>query len=304
MKRNLRSLLLRKLWLGLLGAILPLQAASAQEKTTVPPGTPVTITVTQGSPPAPPVSITLDERHGHVTPYKNKCTHTGGGLIDVSSPSADTIVITMSGVALSTSELKYDLDQVFEVSFDDPKVKKAKLTVEGRVIGLLRGEKNGCAEYSDACANIASGTTDIVSLCVAPHSACDCESLGINDHDGPKTLPVTASKYTLHQTFRIAAYGGHWLGKKASAEFAPDPALDPLWISYWEPFHGIKKDTFGFQVTIKVAADTEEAPATNGKDKKPEEVVPPKPAEEKKDNKKAAMYFPLLKPGSVSAAGR
>jgi hypothetical protein len=43
--------------------------------------------------------------------------------------------------------------------------------------------------------------------------------------------------------------------KAASAEFAPEPALDPLWISYWEPFHGAQKKDFGFQVTIKVSAE-------------------------------------------------
>jgi hypothetical protein len=45
------------------------------------------------------------------------------------------------------------------------------------------------------------------------------------------------------------------LGKSASAEFAPDPALDPLWISYWEPFHGAGKKDFGFQVILKVAGE-------------------------------------------------
>jgi hypothetical protein len=32
----------------------------------------------------------------------------------------------------------------------------------------------------------------------------------------------------------------------------PDPALDPLWISAFEPFHGAQKKDFGFRVTIKV----------------------------------------------------
>ena len=43
--------------------------------------------------------------------------------------------------------------------------------------------------------------------------------------------------------------------KAASAEFAPDPALDPLWISYWEPFHGAIKKDFGFQVTVRVVPE-------------------------------------------------
>src|SRR5262249_17364136 len=41
--------------------------------------------------------------------------------------------------------------QAFEVSFDDPKVKKAKVTAEGRVIGLLRsGGKEKCSG-GDGC---------------------------------------------------------------------------------------------------------------------------------------------------------
>ena len=64
--------------------------------------------------------------------------------------------------------------------------------------------------------------------------------------------------YTLHGTLVLSATHPRSLcGKPASAEFAPDPALDPLWISYWEPFHGVMKKDFGFQVTIKVVPDTE-----------------------------------------------
>jgi hypothetical protein len=62
--------------------------------------------------------------------------------------------------------------------------------------------------------------------------------------------------YTLHQTFSIMAT--HPCSvlpcKAASAEFAPD-ALDPLWISYWEPFHGAQKKDFGFQVTLRIVPD-------------------------------------------------
>ena len=72
-------------------------------------------------------------------------------------------------------------------------------------------------------------------------------------------MPVTPGKYTLHQTFRIAAQSECILFKRPSAEFAPDPALDPLWISYFDPFHGVKKDSFGFQVTVKVAVESDDA---------------------------------------------
>jgi len=272
MKWSLRSRLAWHLALGLLCLTAPL--ARAQDKTVVPQGGAINVTVTSGAAPAPPVSITLYERHGHVTPVKGKCSHTGGGLIDVAQPSPDTVVVTMTGVAVANSSMQFELEQIFEVSFDNPKVKKASLTVEGRVLGLLRGEPQGCARYADACAsigvagaelippstghapahlNVPVAGAELVSLCVPPHSICGCDSLSVNDHDGPKKIPVQPGKYVLHQTFTIAAESGCFLCKRPSAEFAPDPALDPLWISYWEPFHGVIKKDFGFQVTLKVS---------------------------------------------------
>jgi hypothetical protein len=272
MKRSLYSRPIGYLALGLCSLAVPLSLVSAQDKN---------ITITAAGPAAPPASITLLERHGHVTPMKGKMTHTGGGLIDVALPAADTVQITMSGAVVANSEMKFDVEQCFEVSFDDPKLKKAKLLVEGRVIGLLRGEKKGCAEYSDACASILAGPVELVTVCVPSHKVCDCENLSVNDHDGPKGAPVTPGKYTLHQTFTIAAHSDSVLCKHPSAEFAPDPAIDPLWISYHEPFHGVKKDSFGFQVILKVVPDTAE-------------TVPPPP------EKKGAKLSPA--PGEIKAA--
>jgi hypothetical protein len=259
MRGNLRSDLVRRLALGLIMAAAP-AVVSAQDKPAPPPPA-VNVTVTAATAAAPQASITLQERHGHVTPCKGKLTHSGGGLIDVASPSADVVVVTMTGAIVANGEMRFDLDQCFEISFDDPKLKKAKLSVEGRVIGLLRGEPKGCAEYADACAHISGGPAELISLCVPPHNACGCESLAVNDHDGPRTIPVAPGKYTLQQTFCIRAHSTCFLMKHPSAEFAPDPALDPLWISYFDPFHGVKKDQFGFQVTLKVIPDTDPAPA-------------------------------------------
>jgi hypothetical protein len=269
MTLSFRSGLVRSLALSLpLVATFPVMSL-AQEKE-------VKVTVTAGVAPPPPVSITLHERHGHVTPTKGRCTHTGGGLIDVASPAPDTVIVTMSGAVVANSVMQFDLDQCFEVSFDDPKVKRAKLTLEGRVVGLLRGERKGCAQYSDACAQILSGQADIIALCVPPHSACDCQSLAVNDHDGPHAVPVVPGKYSLHQTFTVSAQSNCGLFKRPSAEFAPDPALDPLWINFFEPFHGVKKDSFGFQVLVKVAPDVDEGDGSKKMTESP--AVPKVPA--------------------------
>jgi hypothetical protein len=261
MKRNLRPSLLLCLSLGLSALTMP--AAQAQEKATVPVGGTVTVNVAAATAAAPQVSITLFERHGHVTPIKGKGTHTGGGLIDVATPSGDTVVITMSGAVVANSEMKFELDQCFQVNFDDPKLKNAKLTVEGRVIGLLRSHCKGHASQNEACATVRCGPQALLTMCVPPHSVCGGENLTINCHEGPVSGPVHPGKFTLHQTFSIAAHSDCVLMKRPSAEFAPDPALEPLWISSTEPFHGIAKKDLGFQVILKVIPESE--PAANGK---------------------------------------
>jgi hypothetical protein len=243
-------------------------AAAQPAPVPVPPGTPVTITVVPASTPSPPASIVLGSRHGHVTPHRCGFTHTGGGNIDVSQPTSDVVVITMTGVAVagahpfedSTASMNFDLMQNFEISFDSPKLKRAKLVVEGRVIGVLRSHAKGggSAGEGPGCASVLRDGTSIVTLCIPEHAVACGENLSINDHEGPIEIPIVPGKYTLAQTFVITAShpGTLRLCKAASTEFAPDPALDPLWISYWEPFHGATKKDFGFQITMKVVEDT------------------------------------------------
>ena len=264
---------------GLIGALLPLPAVAGQEPTKVPPGTPVTITVSPAAPPAPPVSIALNGRQGLVTPSRRGFAHTGGGNIGVAQPSSDTVVITLTGVAVagghpkgSLAGMDFDVSQGLEITFDKPEVKAAKLTLEGRVIGLLRSHRKGggSAQVGDGCVTVSADGVAVASLTVPAQSVGGGQSLSINSHGGPVTVPVGAGKYTLHQSFRVSAVHPKGLfGKAASAEFAPDPALDPLWISYWEPFHGAAKSNFGFQVTIKVAEETVSGNG-NGKAKEPE----------------------------------
>jgi hypothetical protein len=223
------------------------------------------------APSSPPVTISLGARHAHVTPVRQGFTHTGGGNIDVAQPAADTVVVTMTGVAVagahpckdSVATLNFELEQGLEISFEKPEVKRAKLTVEGRVIGLLRsqGKGGGAAEQQAGCATILAGSGTLVTWIVPPHSVTAGENLSLNCREEPVSANLVAGKFTLQETFAVTASHPRSFKpcKAASAEFAPDPALDPLWISYWEPFHGAAKKDFGFQVTIKVAPEVEAA---------------------------------------------
>lgn len=226
------------------------------------PGQPLNITVTSSAP-APDVSISLGSRSSKVVPVRSGCTHTGGGNIDIQQPSADTIVVTMSGVAVAyggptgaaSASQVFDLIQQFEVSFDKPTVKAAKLIIEGRVIGFLRSHKIGSAEQCAGATVTGAGTA--LALTMPSHVVAGCESLGINDKEGPNGVVIQAGKFCLSQNFRVSAtmprcFGA---GKAPSAEFAPDPALDPIWISAKEPFHGAAKKDLGFQVTLRVVPE-------------------------------------------------
>lgn len=219
-----------------------------------------------GAPPEPKASITLKDRQALATPSRQGFTHTGGGNIDVAQSAPDTVVITMTGVAVagphpfkeSMATLTFQLNQCLEIAIDNPKVKRAKVTLEGRVIGLLRSHKGGgSAQHGPAHAALTSNGTEIIFLDVPSHCVSGGENLSINDRRGPVTASLVPGEYHLSQTFAVSASHPRSakLCKAASAEFAPDPALDPLWISYWEPFHGAAKKDFGFQVILKVVPD-------------------------------------------------
>src|SRR5437899_2103127 len=80
------------------------------------------------APSAPPATISLGPRQGRATPQRHGFNHTGGGNIDVAQPAPDTVVVTMTGVAVagghpakdSLASLAFDLVQNFEVAFDKP----------------------------------------------------------------------------------------------------------------------------------------------------------------------------------------
>jgi hypothetical protein len=214
---------------------------------------------------APTVTISLGARDAKATPIRTGLAHTGGGNIDVQQPSPDTLVVTMSGVAVagahpigdSAAGFDFLLNQEFEVAFTDPKVKAAKVSIEARVIGLLRSQKHGHAAIAAAHASVSSGSASAIAVELPGHGAGGGHNVSINDKTGPVSKTIAAGTFNLHQHFGISVTHPHSVlpCKAASAEFAPDPALDPLWISYWEPFHGASKKDFGLQVIVKVASN-------------------------------------------------
>jgi hypothetical protein len=222
----------------------------------------------------PDVTIALGNRQANAVPTRVGFTHTGGGNITVQQPSPDTLVVTMAGVAVagahpckdSAAVLTFDLVQELDVAIAKADVKAARITMEARLVGLLRSHCCGGGSASISCPAQATLSPcgdgpALLHVELPGRAVAGGENLSINDQHGPVKLDAPAGRFVLHQKFAVQASHPKCLlpCKTASAEFAPDPALDPLWISAWEPFKGAKKADFGFQVTIKVSA----APAEN-----------------------------------------
>jgi hypothetical protein len=221
--------------------------------------------------PEPSAFITLGHRQGHVKPAREGFTHTGGGNIHVAQPAPDTVIVTMTGAAMagahplknSFASLKFDLVQSFEIGLTGPTPgQAAKVSLDARVVGLLRSYGSGCcrrsfgsAETSAASAAVAADDKELIAIAVEPHEVGGGEDLSVNDHQGPVETILPPGRYTLHQSFALsAAHVGTLLPcGHASSEFAPEQALDPLWIGNRESFHGAIKKELGFQVTLHVA---------------------------------------------------
>jgi hypothetical protein len=233
---------------------------------------------TAQAPAAPAAKLNLLDRQARATPERVGFTHTGAGNIDVAQPSPDTVVVTMTGVAVagghpckhSLAALVFDLEQCFEVAYDPKAVKNVRLTLEGRLIGLLRShEKGGSAQVGCSHAAVTAGGGAPLDISMPAHAVHGGENLSINDHAGPESVLVSPGRFTLHQHFSVSASHPRSLlpCKAASAEFAPDPALDPLWISSFEPFHGAAKKDFGLQVILKVTSEEADKPDDKKDDK-------------------------------------
>jgi hypothetical protein len=162
------------------------------------------------------------------------------------------------------------------------------------VIGLLRSHAHGGGSAGIVCpaqaclTSCESGGPALLEVALPGRSVAGGENLSVNDRQGPVSVVVPFGKFVLHQKFGVeAAHPKKLLPcKAASAEFAPDPALDPLWISYWEPFHGANKKDFGFQVTLRVSAEAEKPAGPEVKPQPqtgPDGMTPP-PQEAKPSN--------------------
>lgn len=226
----------------------------------------------------PPVEIILVPGEAQAIPFKRGVSYANGGVIVVTQPDPTTLVVTMTGLTATNADLlctsvanyQFDLNQCFEICFNSKRVKQAKLTLEGRVLGLLRTDhrhythylaklrKGGTAQTLPAVAAVTAGPHELVALHL-PARATSCgDDLSVYNHEGPLCVPVLPGKYTLHETWGFGTTHIPFHCRGASAEFAPQPeafSAENYWFHEVKPFNGQATKDFGFQVTLKVAQE-------------------------------------------------
>jgi hypothetical protein len=220
------------------------------------------LTASAEQPTAGPV-IALADRHAQAIPIRSGCTYAGGGTFDVRQPTPDAIVVTMVGAVVATSHpagssavMDFDFDEVFEIVGAHPDA-RPKLSLEAELIGLLRGGRIAAALTSSSV--MVSAGENVVVTANFPDRAVACgDNLAVNDRIAPDDVTVAPGVFTLHAHWTLSATHPKGLrGKAASAEFAPEPALDPIWVGGpRDPFHGIVKKDFGLRVTLKVVSQS------------------------------------------------
>ena len=100
----------------------------------------------------------------------------------------------------SAASMCFDLCQALEVSFDKPTVKKAKLTMEGRVIGLLRShcKGGGSATYNNVC---PTNWTGRIVIKLAPVAGCTIPPGTYNSANGPFGLIIVENGVESRHSF-------------------------------------------------------------------------------------------------------
>lgn len=223
----------------------------------------------------PPVEIILVPGEASAVPARTGVAYADGAIVNVEQPNATTLVVTMTGLVAANSDLcrtsaasyRFDLAQAFELRFHG-KTKSAKLTLDGRVIGLLvsdhsqytgcLGPRGGTAETLPAHAAVDSADhTELVSVSLPARSTSCGHDLSVYNYEGPYIVALPAGKYVLAETWGIAVSHPPFIVRGASAEFAPEPNYntDNHWLTLVHPFNGQATKDFGFKVTLKVVPE-------------------------------------------------
>ncbi len=220
--------------------------------------------------PIPPTkySISLGGRDACVAPHTQHMARADGGIIDVQTPSPNTIAVSMTGNPAAISYLgctsaatqKYHLVQEFEITCSDSAAKNVSLTLDSTLTGFLRSSRKAGAYVRQASLTVypVSGAAPPLVLEHPPFCASGTEARLCNQHLPPaQSPPMPLGQYVLIADFVLDTVAGGICNAHAAADFSPDTALPADFVGTRDPFQGVSKKSFGFAISLSAAAPSD-----------------------------------------------
>jgi len=209
--------------------------------------------------------MTLHARHACVTPHTKKLARVDGGFIDVATPTAQGLIVTMTGTAAASSYLgctgaataEFELAQEVEITCSDPSVSTVALTLDSALVGFVRSKGHAGAAVRLAEVSVTpegwEGTP--LALWYPPLGVAGKEGRLCNQHLPPiLNMPMPIGRYVLSARFALDTRASGVCDDHSVADFSPDTALPADWIRSRDPFQGVSKKAFGFTFTLSAAA--------------------------------------------------
>ena len=208
--------------------------------------------------PIPPTkySISLGGRDACVAPHTQHMARADGGIIDVQTPSPNTIAVSMTGNPAAISYLgctsaatqKYHLVQEFEITCSDSAAKNVSLTLDSTLTGFLRSSRKAGAYVRQASLTVypVSGAAPPLVLEHPPFCASGTEARLCNQHlPTAQSPPMPLGQYVLIADFVLDTVAGGICNAHAAADFSPDTALPADFVGTRDPFRASPRNRSG-----------------------------------------------------------
>ncbi len=214
------------------------------------------------APAAEPVyTITLGPRTACATPTTSRQARADGGTTDVTTPSANTLAMAMSGAVAANAFLghtsaateTFHLEQEFAIDRPDSATGLVRLTLESSLVGLVRSKYKAGACVKLASAKICPAGTPQTPLVVVHPPLCVEGDNGrlCNQHlPAIKVDKMPLGHYILMADFVLTSEAGGISDGHSAADFSPSTSLPADWVRTRDPFQGVDKKDFGFKLLL------------------------------------------------------
>jgi hypothetical protein len=234
------------------------------------------------APATPPVfNITLGGRSACVTPSHRGQARAEGGIIDLTTPSGNSLTANLSGSVAANAYLgcpgsaseRFLLVQEFEITCSDKRVKTAKLSLDSILVGFVRSKHRAGTCMRLASAKVCPrGSPEPVMVISHPMLCAEGNDGRLCNQQLPtlEVAGVPLGHYALTAEFLLDAEASGIADAHSYGDFSPSSTLPVDWVRTRDPFQGVDKKNFGFTLTLAVVAD--EVPVTSAAKPRTSEV--------------------------------